>query len=243
MPRRSSWGGSAMTSRPSMVIAPLVGLDHAVDHPQRRGLAAARRADQHGDLAGRHLDRQLVDGVGAVGEPLGHVVEADHDPVAPFPVIPPRYPAVPAGQRPPAGGTGRRLAGSTAMTKQVADATSDPPSDRRSGAARTRAGRRRPHQREQPPDLYTWPCGHRRSPQRVRDGRADVADLAADPHRSVAAVVRRRGRGRLHRAQRHDAGHGRRRRPARRPLRARAGRRRARVLVLHQHRRRRRAAS
>ena len=36
-------------------------VDHAVDHPHRGGLAAARRADEHADLAGGHLERELVD--------------------------------------------------------------------------------------------------------------------------------------------------------------------------------------
>ena len=81
-----------------MVIEPPRRLDHAVDHPQRRGLAAAGRAHEHGDLAGRYVHRQAVDGLGAIGEPLGHVVEADHDPAAPFPIIRPRYPDGPRRQ-------------------------------------------------------------------------------------------------------------------------------------------------
>ena len=37
-------------------------LDEAVDHAQRRGLAAARRADEHGHLAVGDLEGQVVDG-------------------------------------------------------------------------------------------------------------------------------------------------------------------------------------
>ena len=37
------------------------GLDHAVDHPHQRGLAAAGRAHQHADLARRDRQRQLFD--------------------------------------------------------------------------------------------------------------------------------------------------------------------------------------
>jgi hypothetical protein len=36
-------------------------LDHAVDHPHGRRLAAPRRPDQHADVAGRDLERQTVD--------------------------------------------------------------------------------------------------------------------------------------------------------------------------------------
>ena len=42
-------------SSPSSRIRPLGRLDQPVDHPQHRGLAAAGRADQHHQLARRHL--------------------------------------------------------------------------------------------------------------------------------------------------------------------------------------------
>src|SRR5262249_2561632 len=68
-------------------------LDHAVDHPQCRRLPRARRPDEHGDLSRRHLDRQAVDGLGAVGVLLRDAVEADHPPAAAPPLIGPRYSA------------------------------------------------------------------------------------------------------------------------------------------------------
>src|SRR3954451_15220679 len=54
------------------------GLDHAVDHAQARRLPAARRADQHGDLARGGGQAELVDRHGAVRVLLGHGVEPDH---------------------------------------------------------------------------------------------------------------------------------------------------------------------
>ena len=53
-------------------------LDQAVDHPQRRRLAAAGAAEQHGDLAARHLHREVADGDRPVRVALGDVVERDH---------------------------------------------------------------------------------------------------------------------------------------------------------------------
>ena len=46
------------------------------EHPQRRRLAAAGRADEHEQLALGDLEREVVDGDRAV-EALRHVVEAD----------------------------------------------------------------------------------------------------------------------------------------------------------------------
>ena len=53
-------------------------LDHPVDHPQRRRLAAAGRPDEDGDLPGRRLERQRLDGHRAVGVLLADLVEPDH---------------------------------------------------------------------------------------------------------------------------------------------------------------------
>ncbi|MNS94377.1 hypothetical protein D3C72_1285920 [compost metagenome] len=57
-------------------------LDQPVDHLQRGGLAAARRAEEDADLAARHRQRHGVDGthLGAVFllEGLGELVEFDH---------------------------------------------------------------------------------------------------------------------------------------------------------------------
>ena len=57
--------------------------DHPVDHPQGRRLATPRRPDEHRDLPGRRLEREVVDcdagGVtGRTGIPLGHALEANH---------------------------------------------------------------------------------------------------------------------------------------------------------------------
>ena len=49
----------------------------AGEHPQQRGLAAARRPEQREELALVDVERQVVDG-GEVAEPLGDVLEA-HD--------------------------------------------------------------------------------------------------------------------------------------------------------------------
>ena len=49
------------TLLPSIVMSPSVIDDQPVDHLQRGGLAAARRADQHADLAGGDRDAEIVD--------------------------------------------------------------------------------------------------------------------------------------------------------------------------------------
>ncbi len=77
MRRRSSTGLIFVTSSPSRKMRPPRRLDEPVDHPQRRGLAAPRRADEHADLAVVDIEAQLVDGDGAVRVPLGDLVEAD----------------------------------------------------------------------------------------------------------------------------------------------------------------------
>ena len=56
-------------------------LDQAVDHLERRGLAAARRPDQHADLPGWDRQRKVVDGARRVLDArvvaLRHVIELD----------------------------------------------------------------------------------------------------------------------------------------------------------------------
>ena len=53
-------------------------LDHAVREPQRGGLAAAGRTDQHADLAGRHGQREVVDrGLGLARIALDDVAVLD----------------------------------------------------------------------------------------------------------------------------------------------------------------------
>ena len=47
------------------------------DHPQRRRLAAAGRADEDQELAVGDVEVELLDGLGPVREPLGHLVERD----------------------------------------------------------------------------------------------------------------------------------------------------------------------
>ena len=64
-------------------VDPTAGrLDQPVDHLHRRGLAAARRADEHDDLAGGDLERDVVDrGAGLPRVLLGDVLEQDPLPV------------------------------------------------------------------------------------------------------------------------------------------------------------------
>ena len=47
------------------------------DHPQRRRLPAARRADEDHELAVGDVEVQLLDGLEAVGVALGDLVEND----------------------------------------------------------------------------------------------------------------------------------------------------------------------
>ncbi len=55
-------------------------VDHPVDHPQRRRLAAPGGSDEHRDLPRRGCEREPTHGGGAVGVGLGHGVELDHPP-------------------------------------------------------------------------------------------------------------------------------------------------------------------
>jgi hypothetical protein len=52
-------------------------LDQAVGHAQRRRLAAARRTDECEELVLADLEREVVDGDGAVRIDLAHVLEPD----------------------------------------------------------------------------------------------------------------------------------------------------------------------
>ncbi len=54
------------------------GLDHPVDHPQRRRLATPGRPHEDGDLAGRSLERQLIHSQGAIRILLRDRVKPDH---------------------------------------------------------------------------------------------------------------------------------------------------------------------
>ncbi len=55
-------------------------LYQAVHHPQDRRFAAPRRPDQDAQLARRHLQVEVLNGVDAVAVVLGHCLEADHVP-------------------------------------------------------------------------------------------------------------------------------------------------------------------
>ncbi|MPM75710.1 hypothetical protein SDC9_122704 [bioreactor metagenome] len=58
--------------------APAGRVDHPVHHPQQGGLAATGRAQQHRDVVRGHLEGEVLDRNGAVGEALVDVVEPDH---------------------------------------------------------------------------------------------------------------------------------------------------------------------
>ena len=67
---------------PLTTLSPILDLAvgdvlEAGDHPQRRRLAAAGGADQDHELAVGDLEVELLDRLGPVGEPLGHLVERD----------------------------------------------------------------------------------------------------------------------------------------------------------------------
>ena len=59
MPR--SLGSSQVTLRPPIQIWPVVDLEQAGDGVEQRGLAAARGAEQHEELALLDVERQAVE--------------------------------------------------------------------------------------------------------------------------------------------------------------------------------------
>ena len=69
-------GGTRDTSLPSSRIAPSVGRLEPGDHPQRRRLAAARRAEHREELARRDGEVGFVDRH-VVVEALGDIVDLD----------------------------------------------------------------------------------------------------------------------------------------------------------------------
>ena len=72
-----SLGGTSFTTRSPMRDGPLGDDLEAGDHPQRGRLAAARRADEHHELAVGDVEVERADGLGAVGIDLPDVVEDD----------------------------------------------------------------------------------------------------------------------------------------------------------------------
>src|SRR3954451_15122285 len=64
-------------------------LDQPVHHPQDRRLAAPGRADQHRQLPGRQLHRQVTDGDGTAGELLADALESDRHGSGSVHVMPP----------------------------------------------------------------------------------------------------------------------------------------------------------
>jgi len=72
MPRRSRAASCAVEQD-----AALGRVDEAVDHPQRRGLAAPARPDENHRLAVGHVEVEIVDRHRPVGVPLRHTFECD----------------------------------------------------------------------------------------------------------------------------------------------------------------------
>ena len=70
-----SLGGTSLTIRSPMRITPEVDLFQPRDHPQRRGLAASRRPDEHDKfpIGDAQIDR--IDGFDAAGVDLGDFLE------------------------------------------------------------------------------------------------------------------------------------------------------------------------
>ena len=63
MPALRFHGGSRVTSRAAQPHVAGGRLDEARDHAQRRGLAAARGAEQHHELAVGDIERDVAHGV------------------------------------------------------------------------------------------------------------------------------------------------------------------------------------
>ena len=81
MPRRSSAGRFSRTSCAVDEHAARGGLHHPVDGAQRGGLAAAGRADEHGDAAGGAFEADVVQGDRPARVALGHALKGDQDSV------------------------------------------------------------------------------------------------------------------------------------------------------------------
>ena len=72
-----SRGGRSFTTLPPILISPQRDFLEAGDHAQRGRLAAARRADQHHELALGDLEVQVADRSDVVGVDLREVNELD----------------------------------------------------------------------------------------------------------------------------------------------------------------------
>ena len=76
------FGGVSDTSLPSSKDSSRAGALEAGDHAQRRGLAAAARAEQREELAGRDVQVYAAHGL-EVAEALGEIYELDVSPAWP----------------------------------------------------------------------------------------------------------------------------------------------------------------
>ena len=72
-----SFGGTSLTTRSPMLISPLRDDLEAGDHPQRGGLAAARRPDEDDELVVGDVEVEALHRRGAVRVDLPDVLEAD----------------------------------------------------------------------------------------------------------------------------------------------------------------------
>src|SRR4051812_18516461 len=75
------WIGSDVDSIHSDGAA--LGLEQAIDHPQRSGLAGAVRAEQSGDLPVRRVERHAIDGQYR-SKTFAKVFYTDHFPAPPI---------------------------------------------------------------------------------------------------------------------------------------------------------------
>src|SRR5581483_4250584 len=136
----------------------LVGLDEAGDHPQRRRLPAAARAEEREELALGDGEGDSVDRVLA-GVPLDDGLELDR-PGHRVPIRMPRRRGTAAPAR--AANEGRRPASSASSTARMAARTSPPPmrlsgSGGSAGGVRTSGSDVHSSSRPSASDASTWP--------------------------------------------------------------------------------------
>ena len=70
-------GATLLTTRSPIRMRPAVTVLESRDHPQRGGLAASGRADEHEELAVGDLELEVVDRASAAAVGLRHMVEGD----------------------------------------------------------------------------------------------------------------------------------------------------------------------